>query len=222
MRSRNLPPVFLANSQFEQRGAGIADMQQAGGRRREADDNHVHQRGSNSGNVSARAVRGGVRPAWLSWRPTRRHPLATLTLVLKGRVKSAAAFWNPCIPERIGDRIAPVAAEIAAADLHPRRRLAALIFGNIQQMLHPLDRGGIIAPRHRILEAAFPLHQAFQDAVQNIIGRQGILVGLVGAQFGGGRLGDDAFRDRRGPAAPARRPANSGCANGDSRNTSVL
>src|SRR6185312_4041577 len=97
------------------------------------------------------------------------------------------------IAERIGDGIAAVAAEIAAGDLHPRRRLAALVFADVEQMLHPPDGGGIVAHGHRLFKRAFPLHQAFQDAVQDVVGRQGVLVGLARAQLGGWRLVDDAF-----------------------------
>src|SRR6201996_4197339 len=84
------------------------------------------------------------------------------------------------IPEGIGDGVAPVTAEIAAAFLDPRGRLAALVLGDIKQMLPPLDRVPIIARSPRVLEAAFPLRQALQVPVQYVVGRQAVLIGLVG------------------------------------------
>ena len=41
--------------------------------------------------------------------------------------------------ERVGDRIAAVAAEIAGAEFDTRRSLAALIFGDAQQPFDPCD-----------------------------------------------------------------------------------
>src|SRR6185369_71567 len=45
------------------------------------------------------------------------------------------AITDPLLPRRleaVGDRIAPIAAEGAAGDLHARRRLAPLVFGEVQ------------------------------------------------------------------------------------------
>ncbi len=39
------------------------------------------------------------------------------------------------VTEAIGDRVAAVTAEILDRDLYPRRRLAALVFGDIEKML---------------------------------------------------------------------------------------
>src|SRR5450755_2046309 len=56
------------------------------------------------------------------------------------------------IAECIRDGIAPVAAEVAWADLYARRRLAALIFADIEQMFNAPHRCGIEASRHDVLE----------------------------------------------------------------------
>src|SRR5258706_9444437 len=51
----------------------------------------------------------------------------------------------PRVAEGVGDRIAPVAAEIARAELDAGCRLPALVFGNVQKLLDPLDRRRIVA-----------------------------------------------------------------------------
>src|SRR5215212_8606950 len=43
------------------------------------------------------------------------------------------------VAKAVGDRIAPVAAEVSPGDFHPRRRLSSLVFCDIEQVLHPLD-----------------------------------------------------------------------------------
>src|SRR5690242_19890856 len=73
------------------------------------------------------------------------------------------------IPERVGNGIAPVAAEIARGDLHPGRRLAAFIFRDIKKLFHPLHRQGIEALGHRVLETHLALDQTFQNAIQYLI-----------------------------------------------------
>ncbi len=48
------------------------------------------------------------------------------------------------VAEAVDDRIAPVAAEILRADLDPRRRLAALVLGEIEELFDPLHRLRVI------------------------------------------------------------------------------
>src|ERR1700761_6873560 len=61
------------------------------------------------------------------------------------------------IAERIRDGIAAVAAEIARTDLHARRRLAALVFADIEQLFNALHRGGVEAAGDNILEGHLAL-----------------------------------------------------------------
>ena len=62
-------------------------------------------------------------------------------------------------------------------------------------MFDPLDGRTIIACGHAILDRGFGIHQQHQDPVQHLIGRQAVLVLLVGAQFGAGGFFDDPGRD---------------------------
>ena len=52
-----------------------------------------------------------------------------------------------------------------------------------------------MAAREDVVDVFFKVHEAAQDIVQHRIGRQGILVLLVRAQLGRGRLGDDPLGD---------------------------
>src|SRR3546814_7612123 len=57
-------------------------------------------------------------------------------------------------PKTVGDRIAAVAAEVAGRQLDPRRRLAALIFGEHQQAFDPRHRVAVEAvARDHIVDA---------------------------------------------------------------------
>ena len=51
-----------------------------------------------------------------------------------------------------------------------------------------------VPARHDLLDRHFLFHQAFQDIVERRIGRQTILIGLIGAQFCRWGFGDDVFR----------------------------
>src|SRR3546814_8239170 len=70
------------------------------------------------------------------------------------------------VPEPVGDRIAPIAAEILPGDLHARRRLAALVFGKVEKMLDTMHDGNVMAARDDLLHRHFLLHQAFENVVE--------------------------------------------------------
>ena len=118
--------------------------------------------------------------------------------------READASAHASAAEAVGDRIAAVAAEGAAGDLDAGRRLAALVFGQIEHAPDPAHRGLVIALGDDLLHRHLAFHQAFQDRIQLVIGRQGILVGLVGLQLRRRRLGDDALgiTTPAGPAPP--------------------
>ena len=98
------------------------------------------------------------------------------------------------VAEAVGDRIAAVAAEIPRRDLHARRRLPALVFGEVEQPLDPRHHLGRSKPAATIVgERLLALDQALQDVVEHVVGRQRILVGLVLAQLRRRRLGDDVL-----------------------------
>ena len=83
----------------------------------------------------------------------------------------------------MGDRVAPVAPEIAVADLDARRRLPPLVFGQMQQPLDARDQRRIDSLRGQLARGALMLHQPDQDPVEQVIVRQAVLVLLVGAQL---------------------------------------
>src|SRR3974390_86137 len=78
----------------------------------------------------------------------------------------------PRIAESVGDRITSIASEIPCADLHTRRRLAALVFRNIEEMFHPLHRRRIISLRTNLRERHLFFYEAFEDAVEGFVRRQ--------------------------------------------------
>ncbi len=109
------------------------------------------------------------------------------------------------ILERVGDGIAAVAAEGAARDLDPGRRLAALVFGAVEHAPDVAHHRLVMAARDDLGHRHLALDQALQDVVEHLVGRQRVLVGLVGLQLGARRLGDDALGHdpaRSAPAAP--------------------
>jgi uncharacterized membrane-anchored protein len=83
------------------------------------------------------------------------------------------------LPEAVGDGVASIAPEAAAADLHARRRLAPLVFGGIQHLLHA---GDDFARRDRsrdFIDRFLFFDKTFENRVELIVGRQRVLVGLI-------------------------------------------
>ena len=125
--------------------------------------------------------------------------------------------------EAVGDRIAPVAAEVAARDLHARRRLAALVLGDVE---HAPTRGAQSAsswPRATMssMRISFSTRQ-LEDVVEHRVGRQRCPRRSGRAELGRRRLGDDALGHHR-PSRPERaRRQVLRCASGESSKTVVL
>ena len=110
------------------------------------------------------------------------------------------------VAEPVGDGIAAVAAEILLRYLDAGRRLAALVLGDIEQVLDAVDGLPVVSARDDRVDRHLLLDEALKNLVEIGIGRQRILVRLVLAQFRRGRLVDDIVRDdlaRR----PERHPA---------------
>src|SRR5664280_3182484 len=93
------------------------------------------------------------------------------------------------VAEAVDDRVAAVAAESLAANLDARGRLPALVFGDVEQTLDAFDHLRRVAAGDDLVQGRLLLDQAMQYAVEVGIGRQAVLVGLVVAQLGAGRLG---------------------------------
>src|SRR5829696_917806 len=83
----------------------------------------------------------------------------------------------------VRDRHAAVAAERLGADLDARRVLPALVLGEVDE---PDDAGDVLlreTPRHELVAAQVVLDVALEDAVEDRVRRQGVLVALVVAQL---------------------------------------
>ena len=75
--------------------------------------------------------------------------------------------------------------------LIPGGLLAALVLGEVDEPDHALDVGGGQAARDELLAPEVLLDVALEDRVEDLVGRQRVLVALVGAQLGRRRAGDD-------------------------------
>ena len=96
------------------------------------------------------------------------------------------------IAPAIGYGIAPIQPKSPRRQACSRRRLEALIFAHINQMLYFFDgfavKPGCDAIRHRGLI----IHQHLQDAIKHRIGWQAVFIFLIRAQLGAGGFVDDA------------------------------
>src|SRR5262249_12509209 len=91
------------------------------------------------------------------------------------------------IAEAVDDGVAAVAAEVLQRHLDAGRRLPALILGEIEHALDLHDRLALEAVLDDLRDRLFALDQPFEDLIEHVVGRQGVLVGLVLAQLGGRR-----------------------------------
>src|SRR5215475_4483058 len=95
------------------------------------------------------------------------------------------------VAEAVDDGVAAVAAEVLQRYLDAGRRLPALVLGEIEHALDLHDRLAVEAVRDDLGDRLFALDQPFEDLVEYVVGWQRVLVGLVLAQLGGGRTGEN-------------------------------
>src|SRR3990167_7066179 len=86
----------------------------------------------------------------------------------------------------VGNRITPILAEAPMGHPNPDWRLAALVFIQLDQPRHLLHVRLGKTRRHNRGNALVVFHIAVDDGIQHLVGREAILVGLVGAQLGTG------------------------------------
>src|SRR3990167_9140866 len=79
-----------------------------------------------------------------------------------------------------GNRITPILAEASMSDANSHWRLAALVFVDLDQPRDLLDIGPGEAGGDDVLAALIIFHVTFQDAIQYLVGRQTVLISLVG------------------------------------------
>src|SRR3569623_3577860 len=104
-----------------------------------------------------------------------------------GRPRSAAPGLR--------DGHAAAGTEGLARDLQAGRHLAALVFAQADPPDHVRHHSRVEASRHQGVTVPPPLQVGLQARVQYVIGRQGVLVGLIGAQLGRGGLGQGGLWD---------------------------
>src|SRR4051794_38695455 len=89
--------------------------------------------------------------------------------------------------EAVGDWQAAVAAEGAWRDLDAWRGLPPLVLRAVDHLHDAVDDLGVGALGDYLVAAAIVLDVGLEDRVEHVIGRQGILVELVGPQLRRGR-----------------------------------
>ena len=101
-----------------------------------------------------------------------------------------ALFYKFC-----GDGEASAGAEGFGSDFEAGGGLAAFVFVGLHGVDDPVDGGGIESFGDDVVLGCVVVHVAFQDGVQDIVGREGILVGLAGLELCGGGFGQDTLGD---------------------------
>src|ERR671935_1403253 len=93
----------------------------------------------------------------------------------------------------VRDRHPAIAAKSPGRDLDAWRRLPALVLAAVDELDDARDDFAVVPGGHQLLEAAVVLDVALQDRVQHGVGRQRVLVLLILAQLGRGRLRQHAL-----------------------------
>src|SRR5579862_2589254 len=99
--------------------------------------------------------------------------------------------------EAVGDRQAAVLAERLHRDPHARGCLAPLPLGHVDEAHDPLDQPAVHPRREQLLERHVLLDVRGQEGVEDVVGRQALVVALPGAQLGRGRFRQHAVGDDR-------------------------
>src|SRR5690606_12107892 len=107
-----------------------------------------------------------------------------------GRKHDAANRSHILIPEAVDDRVAAVAAEIAGGDFHARGGLPALVFRDVEEVFDALHEIAFMPALDDLAHRHFLLDEAVENVVKRLVGRERILVLLVGTKLGGRRPRD--------------------------------
>ena len=95
----------------------------------------------------------------------------------------------------VRDRHAPILAERLGRDTNTGRRLPALVLGPVDERCHPGDEVGANPALDHIGDRAVMEHERFEQRVEDLVGRQALIVTLIGAQLGRRRLGRAPTRE---------------------------
>ena len=126
------------------------------------------------------------------------------------------------IAKSVRHGITAIAAEIPAGDLDAWRCLPPLVFGDVQQTVDPRDDVAVKVLSDDRRQRLLPLNQPLKDRVEQIIGRQRFLIGLVFAQLRRRRPGAMMLTGITSPDGPSAPSGFHVLRRLDSRNTSVL
>ena len=91
------------------------------------------------------------------------------------------------LAEPVRDRVAAIAPEAAAADLHAGRRLPAFVFGGVQHLLDAHHDRARRNGRRDLVDRLLLLDEARENRVELVVGRKRVLVGLVRPKLRGRR-----------------------------------
>src|SRR4030095_12772240 len=101
---------------------------------------------------------------------------------------------GPLVPRR-RDRVAPILAESPRCDTDAHGGLAALVLADLDEPYNLGDRLCGITHGHDFTRTPVMLDVRLEDAVEHIVRRQRILVGLGATALRPGRPRDDALRN---------------------------
>ena len=93
------------------------------------------------------------------------------------------------------DGVAAADAEGLGSDLDPRRSLAALVLGTIDEFDHSDDDITIDPLGNQFLNRQVALDVSLDHTIEILVGRQAVLILLVGTKLRRWRLVDDRFGD---------------------------
>ena len=109
------------------------------------------------------------------------------------------------------DRVTPAVSKGLGGDLEPWRGLTTLVLIEVQSAEHIRHHVRIEVVPGQVFRGEVSLHRPFQNAIQDVVRGQGVLVGLVRPELGRGGPGEDPFgNDAALPVDPAGKPVAEG------------
>src|SRR5688572_6476123 len=90
----------------------------------------------------------------------------------------------------VGQGISTVASEALPCDFNTGGCLPPLVLRRVEHALHARDDVAWEATCGDLVNTLLVFHQAVEDRVEGLVRGEGVLIGLVGTQFRGGRLGE--------------------------------
>src|SRR4051812_47531001 len=136
---------------------------------------------------AAEAASGSDRPATAVFHPAWSAAAPS--------ARASAVPLNASAAETVRDRQPPVAPEGARGYADAGRRLPPLVFGQVDHADHPLYVLARQPQPGQLVGVEVALDVTLEDLVEHLVGRQRVLVLLVGRQLSRRRPGRDIGRD---------------------------